>query len=129
MPQATNLVVKNAASVDKTFTLITPAAGDGGVAEWALKEGTISSVFPRVTASAHATPRGRNCAIKLRIPSSFTDSVTGLTNVGSAFEVNVKVAVPGDFPEALKDDCVAFATNAVATALLKAVIRDAIPAT
>lgn len=129
MPQATNLVVKNAAAVDKTFTLITPAAGDGGVAEWALKEGTISSVFPRVTASAHATPRGRNCAVKIRVPSSFTDSVTGLTNVGSAFEVNVKVAVPADFPEALKDDCVAFATNALSTALLKAMIRDAVPAT
>lgn len=129
MPQAVNLVLKNAANVDKTFTLLSPAAGDGGVAEWALKEGTISSVFPRVTASAHATPRGRNCAVKIRIPSSYTDSVTGLTNVGSAFEFNGKCAVPADFPEALKDDCVAYVANAVANAVIKAVMRDAIPAT
>lgn len=125
MPQASNIVVKNAAAVDKTFELISPAAGDGGVAEWALKEGTISSVFPRITHSAQKTPRGRNASLKVRIPSSYTDTVTGLTNVGSAFEVNVKVAVPADFPELKKDDAVAFTANIMTNALMKSLIRDA----
>lgn len=132
MPQATDLVIKNGAvtPVDKTFALITPAAGDGGIAEWALKEGTISSVFPRLTASAAKTGRGsRNLKIKFRLPSSYTDSVTGLTNVGSAAEHNSTTTIPDNFPETLKNDFVAFATNAYKTALIQAMFKDASPAT
>lgn len=129
MPQASDLVIKNSATVDKTFALISPAAGDGGIAEWALKEGTISSVFPRITASAHKTPRGRVLTLKLKFPSSYTDTVTGLTNVASAAEVNVKVSVPADYPELRKDDFVAFTANAMAHALVKAMTRDAVSAT
>lgn len=129
MPQASDIIVKNAASVDKTFALITPAAGDGGIAEWALKEGTISAVFPRITASSHKTPRGRVLTEKFRYPSSYNDAVTGLTNVGSAAEVNVKISVPSDYPENKKDDFVAFTVNAFQTALLKAMMRDAVSAT
>lgn len=129
MPQATNLIIKNAAGVDKTFTLLTPAAGDGGVAQWALKEGTISSVFPTITASATSSNRGRNLHIKMRFPSSYTDAVTGLTNVNSHAEINTKCAIPSDYPEALKDDYVAYATNAFKTALITAMMRDALPGT
>lgn len=130
MPQATDLIIKNAAGVNKTFVLITPAAGDGGVARWALKEGTISSVFPTITSSATATSRNsRNAHIKIHVPSSYTDSVTGLTNVAGGPEANLKVAVPNDFPEAMKADWVAYVVGAVQTALIQAVIKDATPAT
>lgn len=129
MPQATDLVIKNSAAVDKTFALITPAAGDGSVAEWALKEGTISSVFPRLSASSKATSDKRNLKVKFFMPSSYTDAVTGLTNVGSRAEVNTSITIPRDFPEALKSDFVAYATNAYKTALLQAMWRDALPAT
>lgn len=128
MPQAIDLVVKNAANVDKTFALITPAAGDGGVAEWALKEGTISAVFPRFTASARKTPRGRVLTEKFRLPSSYNDTVTGLTNVGSSAEANIKISMPEDFPEVRKDDFVAYATNLFITALNKAMMRDCVNA-
>lgn len=131
MPQATDLVIKNGAGTDKTFNLLTPAAGDGGIAEWALKEGTISSVFPMITASAGKSQNrtSRVLKLKLYVPSSYTDAVTGLTNVGSRAEVNVSVTVPNDFPEAKKDDFVAFFKNGVATVLLQSMIRDALPAT
>lgn len=131
MPQATQtLVIKNAAGVDKTFTLISPAAGDGGIMEYALKEGTISSVFPKLTASATKSGnRSRKLKTKFILPSSWTDTVTGLTNVGSRAEFNGDVSVPDDFPESLKDDFVALATNAFRTALLQAMIRDAVPGT
>lgn len=133
MPQATDLVVKNGAAtpVDKTFTLLAPASGNGGVAEWALKEGTIASVFPRFTASAqpNSNSRSRNTKMKLRIPSSYTDAATGLTQVASAFEVNITAVVPDDFPESLKADAVAFTTNLINTALVKAMVRDGVPAT
>lgn len=130
MPQATNLVIKNAAAVDKTFALLTPAAGDKGIAEWALKEGLISSIFPRLTAEAHRTNNAsRKANLKLRVPSSYTDAVTGLTKVGSSFEAHISVSVPDDFPEALRDDAAAFVTNGLKTTLLTALIRDAYPAT
>lgn len=130
MPSAINpLVIKNAAGVDKNFTLLTPAAGYGSVAEWVLKEGTISSVFPRLSIMAVTTKTGQNCHVKFRMPSSFTDSVTGLTNVASQNEVNAKFSVADDFPESLKDDWIAYATNAFKTALVVACGRDGLPAT
>lgn len=132
MPQATDLVVKNGAGtpVDKTFTLITPAAGSGGVAEWALKEGVISSVFPLFTAAARPTGNAsRQLRLRLHLPSSYTDSVTGLTNVGSAAEFNGTYSIPNNLPEVLKNDWIAFVLNLQGHALVKAMIRDAYPAT
>jgi hypothetical protein len=131
MPAAADIVINNGAGtpVAKTFTLVAPAAGDNSFANWRLKEGTISSVFPAIAVLARANGSARKANIKLRIPSSYTDAVSGLTKVGSAFDMNVDVTVPDDFPEALKADAAAFATNLMANAIIKAVIRDAVPAT
>ena len=132
MPQATDLVINNGAGtpVAKTFTLMAPAAGDNSLASWALKEGTISSVFPKITALARQTGnQARRVQIKLKVPSSYTDTVTGLTKVGSAFEADIYATVPDDFPEALKNDAVAFTKNLVAHAIAQAMLRDALPAT
>lgn len=130
MPQATDLVIKNNAAVDKTFTLLSPAAGDNALASWALKEGSISSVFPKITALARPTGNAaRRVQIKLRIPSSYTDTVTGLTQVSSAFEADIYATVPDNYPEALKNDAVAFTKNLVATTLAQAMIRDGLSAT
>ena len=132
MPQAVDIVLKNGAAtpVDKTFTLMSPAAGDNSYANWRLREGVISSIFPRIAISAKANNNNaRKANIKLQIPSSYTAAVTGLTKVGSTFDMNVDITVPDDFPEALKSDAVAFATNLMAHALVRAIIRDAVPAT
>lgn len=132
MPQATDITINNGAAtpVAKTFTLLAPAAGYGSVAEWALKEGSISSVFPRVSVSARKTANNSSKAlIKLRIPSSYTDSVTGLTKVQSSFECNVEVSIPDSYPENLKNDAVAFVANLLNNTLIKACVRDALPAT
>jgi len=132
MPQATDLVINNGAAtpVAKTFSLLSPSAGDNSLATWALKEGSIRSVFPQITALARPTGnQARRAQLKLLVPSSYTDTVTGLTKVGSAFLADVSVTVPDDFPEALKNDAVAFTVNMVNAALVKAMIRDGLPAT
>lgn len=132
MPQANDLVVKNGAAtpVDKTFTLYAPAAGDNSVASWKLKEGTIATVFPQFTALAKTTGNNsRQAVFKLRLPSSYTDAVTGRTQVSSAYEANITVSVPNDFPEMLKNDAVAFTVNLLSHSLVKAMIRDAVAAT
>lgn len=132
MPQATDITVNNGAGtpVAKTFTLISPSAGDGGLAQWALKEGTISAVFPSLSAMAGRTGNNsRKLTVKFRLPSSYTDSVSGLTMVSSSAEMNVTFSVPNSFPESLKADYVAFATNILSSTLFKAMIRDAYPAT
>jgi hypothetical protein len=130
MPSAATFTLPNAASVSKTFTLLNPSAGMGSIAEWNLKEGTISGVFPKVTTSARAT--GNNSKVmqgKFRLPSSYTDTVTGLTRVGSAAEFNFTSTIPDDFPEALKADYAVFASGLVAQAIINAQIKDALPAT
>lgn len=133
MPQAVDLVVNNGATtpVSKTFNLINPSAGLGGVAEWALREGPISSVFPYFSAVATVSKQSsiRTLTTKFRLPSSYTDTVTGLTNVGSFAEFSSTVKLPPDFPEALKNDFAAYALNILGTTLLKAMIKDAVPAT
>lgn len=130
MPQQTDLVVKNGSDVDKTFKAITPAAGDGGIALWALKEGPISAVFPTFTASARQNGNQvRALTLRMKVPSSYTDTVTGLTNVASQAEVNVSVKMPATFPEASKGDFVAFTVNLLASELVKEMIRDATGAT
>lgn len=132
MPQAIDLVLNNGAStpVAKTFNLLAPAAGYNSVAEWALKEGTISAVFPRVSALARITGNSsRKLVIKFKLPSSYTDTVTGLTKVGSGFEFDGSFSVPDSFPEALKNDAVAFTANLINSTLIKAMMRDALPAT
>lgn len=130
MPQAADIVINNGAAVAKTFTLYAPSASDSSVAQWKLKEGTIASVFPSITTSARSTGnQSRKMQGKLRIPSSFTDTVTGLTKVGSAFEFDFSASVPDDYPESLKADAIAFAKNLVANAIVQAQMRDGLPAT
>ncbi len=132
MPQAIDLVINNGAGtpVAKTFVLYAPSAGDNAVATWKLKEGTIGSVFPMITTLARSTGNAsRKMQGKLRIPSSYTDTVTGLTKVGSAYEFDFSASVPDDYPEALKADAVAFAKNLVAHALIQSMMRDGQPAT
>lgn len=132
MPQATDLVLNNGAGspVAKTFKLYAPSAGFGSVGVWKLEEGVIATVFPVITTSARQTGnRSNKMQGKLKIPSSYTDSVTGLTNVGSSFEFDFSASVPDNFPEALKNDAVAFAKNLIAHALIQSMMRTGTPAT
>lgn len=130
MPQATNLTIKNAANVDKTFTLLAPAAGYGVPAEWALREGATAVQFPVFSLSAGKTSsRSRKISMKLKIPATYTSVTTGLPVVSSTMEFNGTVSVPDDFPDNQKDDAVAFIGNLVANTLVQACCRDGVPAT
>lgn len=130
MPSAANLTVNNASAVSKTFTLLTPAPGYGTAAEWALREGATSVVYPTFTLAAHKTSnRSRKVAVKTRIPAVYTSVATGLPVVSSNFEFNGTISVPDDFPDSQKDDAVAFAVNVLNTALVKSCLRDGLPAT
>lgn len=132
MPQAANIVVKNGASspVDKTFELISPAAGDGGIGRWYLKEGAILGAFPLLTVSSTPTSnRSRVVKLKIRVPSSYTEAATGNTIVGPAVEGNLTVSVPDDYPESNKNDAVAYISNLIGHQLIKSALRDAVPLT
>ncbi len=136
MPQQTDLVVKDGTSptpVDKTFTAIEPAAGSGGTALWWLKDGTISAAFPSFTALSRQIgsrlKSSRQLVLKLNVPSSYNDAVTGLTNVGSVGTLVCTITMPDDFPESKKADFVAFAANLFNHTLVKAMMRDATGAT
>lgn len=131
MPQAADMTIANATPTNKTFTLLAPSAGLSSNAEWALKEGAVVGCFPRYTSQAriNASGKSRVSSHKFRMPQSSVSTDTGLTTVGSAFEMNATFTVPDDFPEALRDHAVAYATNLLANAITKAVMRDGVPAT
>lgn len=130
MPQAANLIVKNAANVDKTFTLLTPSAGYGSVAEWALREGPTTTVYPTFSLTANKTSnRSRKVPVKVRVPAYYTSVSTGLPVVSTAMEFNGSVSVPDDFPDDQKDNAIAYMTNLLSTALVKSCLRDGLPAT
>lgn len=131
MPAAANMTLNNAAAVAKTFTLLSPSAGLGSNAEWALMEGAIVGVYPRITSQARVNTQGKSriSQHKVRVPYGYTDSTTGTTKAGSAFEANVTVTVPDDFPAANRADAVAYIVNYFANAITKAVMQDGLPAT
>lgn len=134
MPQASNIVINNGAAtpVAKTFNLLAPAAGYDSVAEWALKEGTTSAMFPRLTASqsrSKGAVKANVTRVKLAHPYGYTDSTTGQQVVlGNAYG-ETKLWFPADFPEALKADVVAFHANALDNAVVRSMAIDAAPAT
>lgn len=129
MPQAANITVKNHALADKVFTLMTAASGEGGVARWALKEGGSPVAYPTMTISAKATSnRSRKTQVKIRIPYHYTDATTGLVKAGPAYEFNGDFSVADEFPEAMRNDAVAFVANLTASLLVKEVCRDGYPA-
>lgn len=130
MPAATDLVVKNAAGTDKTFTLLYPSAGLGSVAEWALKEGATATVYPTFQLSARKTGnRSKRVPLGVRVPASYTSVTTGLPVVSSTFEFHGVAVVPDDFPDNQKDDAVAYVKNLVGHALVVACMRNGVPAT
>jgi hypothetical protein len=131
MPQAADMVLQNASAANKTFTLLSPSAGLGSNAEWALMEGAIVGVYPRITSQARVNRQGKSriSQHKIRIPYAIVDTNTSTTTAGSAFEVNVTVTVPDDFPAANRADAAAYTKNYFANAIAQAVLKDGIPAT
>lgn len=127
MPQAADLVINNGAGtpVAKTFTLIFPAAGIGGTALWELQEGGNSSVFPSLSAILRPDPsiKGYSSVFKWNYPQSYTDADTSLVKSGSKAEAILTVKMPDDWPEAEKNNFVAYIVNGVALAPVKAFLR------
>lgn len=131
MPQAVDLVINNGAStpVAKTFKLYAPAAGDNSQAQWRLQEGLVATVFPRLSILTRSTgQQARKTVVKFRLPATYQDAATGLVKVDTAFDAELNVTVPDGFPESLKNDAVAYLANVINHPLVKAVLRDAIPA-
>jgi len=133
MPQASDITVNNGAGtpVAKTFTLLEPAASSGSSAKWALKEGANWKTFNKIEASSrkNATRDAQKLSITLNFPSTYVDTASTLTLVNDQAVVNVTVTIPDDFPEAKKDDLVAFTANIMNHTLVKAMVRDARAAT
>lgn len=125
MPNASNIIVQNASATDKTFEVLTPSGGDGGVARYALKEGAAPVAFPSMTVMARPTTNAsRKTSVKIHVPHTYIDPVTGLLKKGPAFELNVEASMPDAYPESTRDDAVAYGVNLVASTLMRQVFRD-----
>lgn len=124
------MTIKNAANVDKTFTLLTPAAGYGTPADWALKEGATSVVWPTFSISAERqrANKVRKVRASFRLPATYVSITTGLPVVSSTVDVQVLYALPDDFPDDQKDDAVAYFKNLMGNPLVVSCFRDALTA-
>jgi hypothetical protein len=133
MPQAVDITINNGAGtpVAKVFSLLEPAASGGSSAKWALKEGANWLVFPKIEASSRKNGNrdAQKLAMTFTFPSSYIDAASTLTVVKDNAVVNISVTIPDDYPEAKKDDLVAFTANAMNHTLVKAMVRDARAAT
>lgn len=125
MPNAVNIIVQNASAVNKTFEVLTPSGGDGGVARYALKEGSAPVAFPSMTVVARPTTNAsRKTLTKVHVPFTYTDPVSGLLKKGPAFELNIEASMPDAYPEDMRDDAVAYGVNLAASTLMRQVFRD-----
>jgi hypothetical protein len=132
MPQAVDITINDGQGtpVARSFVLNSPASGYEGIAEWQYKSGTTSASFPTLTLSASKTSnKSRKVTGKMVVPYMGTDPLTGQPVVISRYEAIVTVVVPDNFPEANKADAVAFSTNAWTQTLIKACLKDGLPAT
>lgn len=127
MPQANNLTIKNAAAVDKTFTLYAPAPGDQGFAQWKLKEGADSRFFPTLLIGTKVSNGARKLTLRLKIPRTPLAGDNG-GPAASCFAA-LDVTVPDQFPEDMKNDWVAYLKNVIANVDVQAALRDATPLT
>lgn len=125
MPNAANIIVQDALEADCLFEVLTPSGGDGGVARYALKRGAAPVAFPSMTVVARPTTNAsRKTSVKVHVPHTYTDPVTGLLKKGPAFELNIEASMPDAFPEDARDDAVAFGVNLAASPLMRQVFRD-----
>lgn len=134
MPQAADLSILDglATPVARTFVLRTPCAGDNSPALWTYNLGAHMETFPKFTLSSrkgNGAKPSRKCFVKFQMPFSLVDPSTGETRVVSEASFSAEVTVPTNFPESSKNDFIAFATNGVNNAIIKACLRDGMPAT
>lgn len=129
MPQMTDVVISDSVPTARTYQMVSP--GSFGVrSDWVYKNGVVSTVFPRISALAtRVDNQAQKLLLKFSMPSSYVDAATGLTKAGTTAWVEVRVTMPDAFPEALRNDFQAFTANMVNHTLIKAMIRDALPAT
>lgn len=119
MPQATNLVIKNGADVDKTFTLAQPSSGANS-ALWYLREGANQGVYPKVEVSArkNAGSDGRKVHLTLQVPLAVQNS-SGATVRAAAASIEVVVTMPDLVPDSVRDDAIAYIIGLVAAPQIK----------
>lgn len=129
MPQATDLTLKNAAAVNKTFALATPASATAP-AVWFLREGANQSIFPKVEISSDRIAKGDGRKVKatVRVPTPVVDS-NGVTRSSGEFLFVIDGTVPALVPDSIRDDAIAYVGSLITAALVKEIFKTGYSAT
>lgn len=122
MPQAQNIVLKNAAGVAKTFTLATPAAGQNP-AVWFLQEGANRTVWPKLecSSSGSGSTGARKVKWTLTVPAAVVDA-TGTTRASAKQFSALDHTTPALVSDGVTSDAIAFQESLAADALYKETI-------
>lgn len=112
MPQASNIIAKNAANENVTFDLVTASAGDNSPARYQLTAAA-NVALGRPTFEIMARPNADRSARKvmttLKVPYLVTDSVTGLQRVAANVDFrNNEMTAPKSVPDSVIANAVAY---------------------
>lgn len=123
MPQAQNIVLKNAAGVDKTFTLAVPASGSSP-AVWFLQEGANKSVWPKLECSSARAGSGDARKVKwtLSVPDAVVDA-TGVTRAAAKQTSALDHTTPTLVSASVTDDAVAYLDSLAGVGIYQDSIR------
>lgn len=123
MPQAADIIVKNAANVDVKFELVTPSGGDGSAAIWQLTSAATSSLArPRaeMISRPNADKTARKVLTSLVVPYAVTDSATGLQRIAGNVTIrNGELTAPRAIPDDVIANAVAYWAGLNASTLWK----------
>lgn len=129
--QANNITIKDSTGADILYTLISPAAGFGPSAVWYHKNGISQVLFPKLMAASERRngQKMTRATIRIEDPTGYTDAVTGLSVATVTPLAKLEVFMPDAYPEDMKDQWVNRVVELVKSDQVKAIIRDALPAT
>lgn len=112
MPNITAITAKNAANVDVTFDVVSPAQGDGTPAIWAataLSGVSIGRPYATLVSRWNASRNARKVLPALIVPYTVVDPTTGLTKVVAKVEFRGgEMTSPVTVPDTFKNDAVAY---------------------
>lgn len=123
MPQATNIVVKNAANTDVTFAVLAPAAGDNSSAVFRHE----SAANRDLRSTLAIRSRGGNAGVR-RVEGTVSvpvvRAVDGVDTKKGNIPVDFSIAVPNIVTDDEIEDAVVVATNLIASALIRSCMQS-----
>lgn len=121
MPTMANIIVKNAAAVDVTFTAIAGSAGDKLPAMWLNNaSSTVRANRQKAMLEVHDNGNGSSRVLTANVSIPYTQVVDGVEKVVAVQQYKLVGSQPKGIPDSVITDGSTIALNLFSSALVKA---------